>query len=271
MSGGVDNSGKSRSSDGRGSDDRGGWRVGDGVMHWSRGIGHMSGGNWNSVLLNGGVSPASSGSGDNCGTVNWSRGDGGVTEMSWRDGGVSGDKWGDDSSLSTGSGLGVSNGVLNLGIVNFRGVHGSGDGDGGCNWESVGGNTVSVVVSGVMGGEWDSFGGDVGEDSSNTTGRISHSSMTLGGLRVTESSLTKLVLRVVLSLGGDWGGDHGGRSNDWSRHDGRVSKTVSISGVGISGMGVSGVGVWESSRVVEDLCRTDCQDGSENGNDLHIE
>lgn len=145
MSRGVHNPGKSRSSDGWGSDDGGSWdmsRVGDrvwrsnGVMDWSgnvmngwgRGIGHMlldwSG---NSVLLNGGITPASGRSGNDgrvADGVDWS-GDmgGGVTEWS---SGVGGD---DDSSLSSGSGFGVSSGVLDLGVVNFDGVSRAGEGD----------------------------------------------------------------------------------------------------------------------------------------------
>lgn len=120
-----------------------------------------------------------------------------------------------------------------------------------------------------MSGEWDSLSADVGEDSSDATSSISDSSVALAGLRVTESSLSEFVLRVVLSLGGSYngGGDNVGGDN-WGGGDGRVSKTL-VWNTGSSSI-AEAMGVTESlNSVVDDLCRTDCQDGSENGNDLH--
>lgn len=283
MSRGVHNPGKGRSSDGWGRDDGRSWymsgRVGHGVSWsggdvmngWGSGVRHMLNWGGNSVLLNGGITPAGGRSGNDGrvadGGMDWSGvGDGGVTE-SWSgvgDGGIT-ESWSDDTSLSSGSGLGVSSGVLNLGVVNFDGVSRAGEGDGRSNGKGVGSNSVSVVVSDVMRGEWDSLSADVGEDSSDSTGSISDSSVALAGLRVAKDSLSKFVLRVVLSLGGSY---NGGSSNNWGGSNGGVSKTW----VGITETCsiAEAMGVTESlNSVVDDLCRTDCQDGSENGNDLH--
>jgi len=147
VSRGVHNPGKGRSSDGWGSDDRSSWdmggRVGHGVVSWSnggdvmngwsRGVGHMLNWGGNSVLLNGGITPASGRSGNDMGGrvadggMDWSGvSDCGVTE-SWNASGVGGNKWRDDTSFSSGSCLGVSSCVLNLGVVNFDGVSRAGE------------------------------------------------------------------------------------------------------------------------------------------------
>jgi hypothetical protein len=118
------------------------------------------------------------------------------------------------------------------------------------NWESVAGNSVSIVVSDVVGGQDSTVWGNVRERSSDTTSSISNGSVGLSRLRVSERSLTELILSVVLGLGDGWG-------------NGNWSSSVSESGVSES-MRVSESRISESSNV-NLWGSTSCgQDGSEN-------
>jgi len=113
-----------------------------------------------------------------------------IGQMVWGDnsGGVGWDSRVDESSLLTsGAGLSFSNSgeVLGFGSLDLRGVNWSMDGHLWGDWESVGSNSVSIVVSDVVGGQSLAFGGDVGERSTNSTLGIADSSMSLGWLRVT--------------------------------------------------------------------------------------
>lgn len=119
-----------------------------------------------------------------------------------------------DSDLTLASCKDVSIGVSYFGSLNLRGVDWAHDGSSGCDGEGVAGHPVSIVVGPVMGGEWNSLGGNVGESSRNSTSSVPHGSVGLSSLAVTPGSLTQLILGVVLSLGGT--SNDGGVSNDGS-------------------------------------------------------
>jgi hypothetical protein len=229
------------------------WCDGSAIGHgWGNSaIGHVSG--WGSNVMSDGAI----GHGGSSNVVSGIGHLSGVRGQSLISKGGSGNCWGDNgdgSSLaSSKKGIGVGSGVLDLGHSDFRGV----------NLDGVGGSSITVVVSNVVGGEWDSFWGNVGESSSDATSSISDGRVSLVWFRVTERSLTKNILGVVLGLGDGW--DHSWGCNNGRSSDGRVSQTRVMSEISwISGSSISDV-----STIVDDLCRTDCQNGSENSNDLH--
>jgi hypothetical protein len=168
---------------------------------------------------------------DGWGVDDWGHGvmvdeGGGEDGVSW------GVREGPDDGLTLATGEDVRLGVGDLGGLDLRGVDGADDGGTGGNGEGVAGYPVSIMISPVMGGEWDSLGGDVGEGSGNTTSSISHGSVGLSSLAVTPGSLSELILGVVLGLGGGRDNDGwSGVSNDLvvrgsSNHVGRVAEVV---------------------------------------------
>jgi len=220
VSGSVDDSGESGGPDGGCGDDA---VVGD---DWSGNSGVVNDRSGNSGPNNGGgvhnwsvdgrhhwsVDSRSEDGGGNSGMDHWS------VDVGWGQDGVG---WSvgnaaNNGNLTLSSGEDVGVGVGDLGSMNLRGVNWSDDGGSGGDWEGVGSYPVPVVVGSVVGGDWDSLGGDVGEGARHATSSIPNGSVGLTGLAVSPSSLAEFVLGVVLGLGdrgncGDGGsGDDGG-------------------------------------------------------------